>query len=126
MATPICEHGHPVRDSHGAPLIPDCGCRPRPWPDPTAAHLADPMFQAIWEVIKDWDIHVPTVDGPGLYTTATGNHVRAIVDRLPKLHDHRVSETLDALAHVLTQGFDGCLPPDEVAALLRNLLCPPR
>lgn len=49
-----------------------------PWPDPTPEMLASPKFNAVWECIKSWDIHVP-----GAYTGycgATGNHVRAILD----------------------------------------------
>ena len=39
-------------------------------------------FKAIWECIKDWEIHVPGVDGGGFVESATGNHVRAILDAL--------------------------------------------
>lgn len=49
-----------------------------PWPDPTPEMLEDPVFNAIWNTIKHWDINVPTVyEG---YCGATGNHVRAILD----------------------------------------------
>lgn len=52
------------------------------WPDPTPEMLDDPTFNAIWDVIKTWDINVPSVyEG---YCEATGNHVRAIMDALPK------------------------------------------
>ena len=52
------------------------------WPDPTPEMLDDPTFNAIWNVIKTWDINVPAVyEG---YCGATGNHVRAILDALPK------------------------------------------
>lgn len=54
----------------------------REWPDPTPAMLETPEFNAIWECIKTWDINVPEVDGDGLYSEATGNHVRAILDAL--------------------------------------------
>lgn len=43
-------------------------------PDPTEDDFNDPWFDAIWEVIKGWDID--TGDGP---QGATGNHVRAIL-----------------------------------------------
>lgn len=52
----------------------------RPWPDPTPEMLADPLFNAIWQCIKTWDISVP-----GAYTGymgATGNHARAIFDAI--------------------------------------------
>ena len=52
----------------------------RPWPDPTPEQLASPEFEAIWQVIKRWDINVPDVYFG--YMGATGNHVRAILDAL--------------------------------------------
>lgn len=51
-----------------------------PWPDPTPQMLVSPVFEAVWQKIKRWDINVPDV-----YTGhmgATGNHVRAILDAL--------------------------------------------
>ena len=50
------------------------------WPDPTPEQLASPEFEAIWQVIKTWDINVPGAYGG--YCGATGNHVRAILDAL--------------------------------------------
>ena len=55
-----------------------------PWPDPTPAMLDTPEFNAIWECIKYWDINVPGVYRG--YCGATGNHVRAILDALKKVH----------------------------------------
>lgn len=58
------------------------------WPDPTPEMLESPEFNAVWGCIKDWDIHVPDVEGSAdmvgnpLYSGATGNHVRAILDAL--------------------------------------------
>lgn len=64
----------------------DAGCGalpcPRHWPDPTPEMLADPTFEAIWQVIKSWDINVPAAYSG--YCGATGNHVRAILDALPR------------------------------------------
>jgi hypothetical protein len=48
------------------------------WPDPTPEMLADPLFEAIWHVIKTWDINVPDIYLG--YCGATGNHARAIYD----------------------------------------------
>lgn len=53
---------------------------PAPWPDPTPEMLDRPAFQAIWSVIKGWDVNVPDVYAG--YCGATGNHVRAILDAL--------------------------------------------
>lgn len=53
---------------------------PAPWPDPTPEMLESPEFNAIWNVIKSWDINVPDVYNG--YCGASGNHVRAILDAL--------------------------------------------
>lgn len=50
------------------------------WPNPTENMLNDPMFKAIWQTIKTWDIAVP--DAYYGYCGATGNHVRAILDSI--------------------------------------------
>lgn len=50
------------------------------WPDPTPEMLASSQFEAIWQVIKSWDIAVPGAYYG--YCGATGNHVRAILDAL--------------------------------------------
>lgn len=81
------------------------------------------MFKAVWQVIYGWDIHVPGVDGPGLHTTATGNHVRAIMDNLPRVHANRMQEALSTLARVLNEHVNGTMPQDELEAVLRRLLC---
>ena len=50
------------------------------WLDPTPEMLEDPDFEKIWQVIKSWDINVPSAYAG--YCGATGNHVRAILDAL--------------------------------------------
>lgn len=54
--------------------------KPESWPDPTSEMLRSPVFEAIWQRIKTWDINVPEVYCG--YCGATGNHVRAIIDAL--------------------------------------------
>lgn len=56
---------------------------PIPWPDPTPEMLASSEFEAVWQCIKKWDINVP--DRYAGYMSATGNHVRAILDALSRL-----------------------------------------
>lgn len=52
------------------------------WQDPTEEMLNDPLFNAIWNTIKSWDINVPEeYEG---YCGATGNHARAIFDAIKK------------------------------------------
>lgn len=54
------------------------------WPGPTAKMLADdPLFDAIWNTIKKWDVNVPHVYSG--YCGANGNHVRAIYDAVKPL-----------------------------------------
>jgi predicted phage-related endonuclease len=50
-----------------------------PYPNPTDADLADPLFEAVWQCIKTWDVHVPEFDGPSLYAGANGSHALLIV-----------------------------------------------
>lgn len=45
--------------------------------DPTPEMLNDPMWNAIWDEIKTWDIAVPGVHN-GSPSGATGNHATAI------------------------------------------------
>lgn len=54
------------------------------WPDPAPEMLdSDPLFDAIWKVIKTWEINVPQVYVGSC--GATGNHVRAIYDAVTKV-----------------------------------------
>lgn len=49
-------------------------------PNPTTAQLASPEFEAIWSVIKDWDVNVPGYyEG---YCGANGSHVVLILEAL--------------------------------------------
>lgn len=48
--------------------------------DPLPKDLSDPMFDAIWNAIKTWDVNVPQ-EYVG-YQGATGNHVCAILDAI--------------------------------------------
>ncbi len=56
------------------------------WPDPTAEMIRSKDFNAVWAAIKTWDINVPEVDGD-LYSGATGNHARAILEALERSKD---------------------------------------
>lgn len=47
-------------------------------PNPTPADLEDPLFNAIWEVTKDWDLNAPKhYDG---YCEMNGSHVMIILN----------------------------------------------
>jgi hypothetical protein len=52
-------------------------------PNPTPKMLNDdPIFDAIWEVIKEWDINVPEYYAG--YMGGTGSHVTLIYDAIMK------------------------------------------
>lgn len=46
------------------------------YPDPTAADLEEPQFNAVWEAIKGWDLERTPNAG---YADATGNDVMHIL-----------------------------------------------
>lgn len=48
--------------------------------DPTPEELDDPIFNKIWNIIKHWDINVPSEYNG--YMGACGNHVCAILDAI--------------------------------------------
>ncbi len=49
-------------------------------PNPTPDDLKTPEFEAIWQVIKTWDVNVPShYEG---YCGANGSHVKMILDAL--------------------------------------------
>lgn len=50
------------------------------WPDPTPEMMESDEFNAIWNLMKDWEVHIPDGD----HGSVTGNHVRAIIDAINK------------------------------------------
>src|SRR4051812_25856443 len=70
------------------------------YPDPNKSDLASPEFNAIWGVIKTWDIstHDPE-GGKRMYTGAMGNHVMAILQAIG------------------WNAYDKELPPDNIEVL---------
>ena len=51
-----------------------------PMPSPTDGDLESPQFNAIWSVIKTWDVNVP--EYYELYCGANGSHVMLILNAL--------------------------------------------
>jgi hypothetical protein len=80
------------------------------WPDPSPEMLnGDLLFDAIWGVIKSWDINVPAVYSG--YCGASGNHARAIRDAIapvltPAEVDARVKEAVDLGRDIATRELD--------------------
>lgn len=54
-------------------------------PSPTDEQIASPLFQAIWSVLKSWDVNVPEFyDG---YCGANGSHVLLIMNSINGVKD---------------------------------------
>lgn len=54
-------------------------------PSPSEADLADPMFNAIWQLTKTWDVNSPEYyEG---YCGMNGSHVMLILNALRALGD---------------------------------------
>jgi hypothetical protein len=75
------------------------------WRSPTPEMLnGDPLFDAIWNVIKSWDVNVPGVYIG--YCGANGNHARAIYEavagfRAPAASEDDARREADRLRAVL-------------------------
>jgi hypothetical protein len=63
-------------------------------PNPTQVDLSDPDFQAIWNIIKDWDINVPEYYRG--YMSGSGSHVKLILDEIKRVRrDSKINQLLD-------------------------------
>jgi len=71
-----------------------------PVPNPTPKDLEDPLFSAIWNVIKTWDISTEKVHDPFRgtirnYTGGNGSHVMMILNEVRKeLRNKNIDELL--------------------------------
>jgi len=95
------------------------------WLDPTPEMLESEEFDAIWQVIKTWDVNVP--EAYDLYCNANGNHVRAILDGLnlmtftKKKEIHSLESKLLSLKSVTkTQSTKGNYDANEYMRGLAN------
>lgn len=55
----------------------------RNMPNPTEEDLESPLFEAIWQCIKSWDVNVPAHYAG--YCGANGSHVKMILNAITKL-----------------------------------------
>jgi NTP pyrophosphatase (non-canonical NTP hydrolase) len=68
------------------------------YPNPTEADLKDPLFSAIWQAIKTWDLNrgvQPDQEGGGfqsLYSGATGNDVMHILSAIRAHNDSLINK----------------------------------
>lgn len=95
--------------------------RPIEAPNPTEEDLADPVFNAIWETIKGWDVSTP-IEGVGLYTGATGSHVMLILNALRALPDE--SPTRRDVRGFITKSTIFDAPPVSILPSVAGSLLP--
>ena len=63
-------------------------------PSPTPEEMASPQFEAIWNIIKTWDINVPEYYRG--YSGGNGSHVKLILDELKVvMRDHNLGKILE-------------------------------
>jgi len=63
-------------------------------PSPTPEEMASPQFEAIWNIIKTWDINVPEYYSG--YSGGSGSHVKLILDELKVvMRDHNLGKILE-------------------------------
>ena len=68
----------PMQEPTDAPSV--CqGFLDKPMPNPTAMDLVDPLFNAIWNATKTWDVNVPEYYD-GYYCGLNGSHVMLILE----------------------------------------------
>lgn len=81
-----------VHDAYGdIKLVPDKKGFPGNMPNPTEKDLQSPLFEAIWQSIKTWDLNVPKYyDG---YMGANGSHVMMIIQGM---REHFAANGLEA------------------------------
>lgn len=62
-------------------------------PSPSKEEQNSPEFNAIWNIIKTWDINVPEFYSG--YTEGNGSHVKLLLDALkPVLRNNKIDEIL--------------------------------
>lgn len=63
-------------------------------PSPNKEEIESDLFNAIWEVMKDWDINVPEYYSG--YTSGNGSHVKLILDSIKKSQrDNKIDYLID-------------------------------
>jgi hypothetical protein len=80
-------------------------------PNPTEEQMKSPIFNAIWEVIKDWDVNVPEYyEG---YCGANGSHVALILEKIKEPVWGLVFECAGAATAPLLQDHPDYVFPSE-------------
>lgn len=64
-----------------------------PMPSPTKSEMESKEFEAIWNLIKTWDLNVPEYYSG--YTSGNGSHVKLILDALkPVIRNNKIDEII--------------------------------
>lgn len=64
-----------------------------PMPSPSQREIERPEFEALFQLIKDWDISVP--DYYTGYTSGNGSHVKLILDAIKQpMRDGKINDII--------------------------------
>lgn len=64
-----------------------------PMPSPSKEEMDSELFDAIWKIVKDWDIGDPNYYTG--YTGGNGSHVKILLDAIkPALREDKINEIL--------------------------------
>lgn len=66
--------------------------------EPLSEDLDDPLFDAIWMAIKNWDVNIGNTHG---YSSTTGNHVMMILDEVRETLESQFNLSEDKLVELL-------------------------
>ena len=62
-----------------------------PMPSPSQEEMDSELFNAIWKIVKDWDIGDPNYYTG--YTGGNGSHVKILLDAIkPAIRDCKINE----------------------------------
>ncbi len=66
----------------------------KPLPNPSISERDSPIFNAIWEIIKDWDISDPNYYYG--YMSGNGGHVKLILDKIiPFIRSEKIDQIIE-------------------------------
>ena len=64
-----------------------------PMPSPSQEEMDSELFNAIWKIVKDWDIGDPNYYTG--YTGGNGSHVKILLDAIkPAIRENKINEIL--------------------------------
>ena len=104
---PALEHGNEPHDDEEFVQQELARAQQTPkWRDPSDSELNNPLWNAIWEAIKSWDIKTPRDSG---YHGATGTEVSRIYDVVARAQGGELQARLEEARMSPHEGKCGCL-----------------